>query len=149
MFLDIDKWDADTEAIVDGDGLRVTYGQLRAFTERFCTQVGGRCLVAIITENCAGACAGYAAAMSGRIVPLMLSHTLADEVLQSLFDTYHPSFLWVPQKEAEAFSGEACFSELGYVLLKTGYEPYPMAEELSLLLPTSGSTGSPKLVRHS
>ena len=37
----------------------------------------------------------------------------------------------------------------GYVLLRTRNETYPIHEELALLLTTSGSTGSPKLVRQS
>ena len=40
------------------------------------------------------------------------------------------------------------YAAYGYVLLKTAYKPYPLHESLSMLLTTSGSTGSPKLVRH-
>jgi long-subunit acyl-CoA synthetase (AMP-forming) len=36
-----------------------------------------------------------------------------------------------------------------YSLIKTGNPTPELFEDLSLLLPTSGSTGSPKLVRHS
>ena len=36
----------------------------------------------------------------------------------------------------------------GYTLMKTGHDACPVNNELSHLLPTSGSTGSPKLVRH-
>ena len=48
-----------------------------------------------------------------------------------------------------AFSFEPIFSEYEYELLSTGLPPYDLHDELSLLLSTSGSTGSPKLVRHS
>ena len=36
----------------------------------------------------------------------------------------------------------------GYILLRTGMGDCAMHPDLSHLLPTSGSTGSPKLVRH-
>ena len=44
---------------------------------------------------------------------------------------------------------DTVFSDFGYTLVKTGNSAAAMYEDLSLLLPTSGSTGSPKLVRHS
>ena len=47
-----------------------------------------------------------------------------------------------------AYSFPVVFSKYGYSLLQTENEIYPVYEELSHLLPTSGSTGSPKLVRH-
>lgn len=39
------------------------------------------------------------------------------------------------------------YAACGYGLFTTGCQPYPMAQELCLLLATSGSTGNPKLVR--
>ena len=149
MFLNIDKRRADSEALVDSDGCRITYGDLTSFVGQFYQSVGGRCLMVILTENCAAAAAGYAAAMCSRVVPLMLSHTLSSEALERFVRTYRPAFLFVPEKRIEEFPCPVCLRAYGYALLKTGLEPWPMAEELSLLLPTSGSTGSPKLVRHS
>ena len=148
MFLHLDEKDPHIEAVVDGDGHRVTYGELLSFSNEFYTAVGHRCLLAVLTENTVGACAGYVASMISGIVPLMLSHTLTPEVLSSLFETYHPSFLWVPETIVGNYSYPVCFSKYGYALLRTEYSPYPMADQLALLLPTSGSTGSPKLVRH-
>ncbi len=148
MFLHLDERDPQSEAIVDGDGHRVSYADLIAFSKEFSGYIGRRCLVAVLTENTAAACMGYVSAMSSGIVPLMLSHTLSREVISSLFETYRPSFLWVPEDIRENYPYPVCFSKLGYSLLKTDLDPCPMAEELSLLLPTSGSTGSPKLVRH-
>ena len=149
MFLGLEKRDKNRMAVIDGDGHRLTYGDLLSFADEFEDAVGRRCLVGIITENCAGAFAGYVASMINHIVPIMLSHTLTQEALINMFELYHPGYLWMPAQKAESFGFPVCFSKYDYVLTKTQYEDFPLFEELSLLLPTSGSTGSPKLVRHS
>lgn len=148
MFLHIDKKAPDSLAIIDSDGYRLTYGELCAFSKEFYSHVNERCIIMIITENCAGACAGYVAAMSYNCVPMMLSHTLSKDAINVFVATYQPSFFWCPSGDRELFGGTAVFEAYGYVLLQTCCEPTPMADELALLLPTSGSTGSPKLVRH-
>jgi len=56
--------------------------------------------------------------------------------------------LWVPDEMVNRLGYEVILSDWNYSLVKTGFAPVPMYEDLSLLLPTSGSTGSPKLVRH-
>lgn len=48
----------------------------------------------------------------------------------------------------ETSFGENVFTDKGYVLERTGAEVCGLHPDLSHMLPTSGSTGSPKLVRH-
>lgn len=148
MFLNIDKRNPAAEAIVDGDGLRITYGDLCSFANLFAQKVASRELIFVISENCGGACAGYVAALSNGIVPLMLTHTLNKDLLFNLMDTYHPAYLWAPEGYELGRESETVFTYWGYKLMKTGMTSPAMAPELALLLPTSGSTGSPKLVRH-
>ena len=90
---------------------------------------------------------GYTAALSNRIVPLIISAATEEGLYNQLYELYQPEYLWIPQAKSEG--KEVVFSAWDYCLVKTGNKPTVMYEELSLLLPTSGSTGSPKLVRHS
>ena len=62
---------------------------------------------------------------------------------------YHPEYLWLPQETADNKGFIPLFQAYGYSLVKTGLDAPALFEDLSMLLPTSGSTGSPKLVRHS
>jgi acyl-coenzyme A synthetase/AMP-(fatty) acid ligase len=70
-------------------------------------------------------------------------------MLRRLIDRYRPAYLWLAEEAAPEFEYKAGHRSHGFVLLETGHEQYPLYEQLALLLTTSGSTGSPKLVRQS
>ena len=67
-----------------------------------------------------------------------------------LLDIYHPQYLWIPnEREDICLDYEEVYACYGWKLFATGYPNATLYEKLALLLPTSGSTGSPKLVRQS
>ena len=84
---------------------------------------------------------------SGR-VPLILNAHLDEELYQSLFDRYRPPYVCVPSRLANRYAYKIVGEYYNYTLLSTGEVSCLMHQELSHLLPTSGTTGSPKLVRH-
>lgn len=147
MFLELDKKDYRRIAVIDDSGLSITYGDICEFSKQFAEYLPNRSLIFLLSENRIGSLLGYTAALSNRIVPLILSSTTDESLYSHLYDLYRPEYLWMPKSKAEG--REFIFTAWGYCLIKTGNPPTPMDEELSLLLPTSGSTGSPKLVRHS
>lgn len=148
MFIELDKREKDKVAAVDTFGVKITYGELIDFASKWSLNINKRCLVLIIANNSVGALAGYLACMIDRIVPLIVGSGIKNSALNNLIDTYHPSYLWVPV-DMEFSEYERIYSEKKYCLLETHLKPYALYDELSLLLTTSGSTGSPKLVRHS
>ena len=147
MFLELDRKEQQRIAAVDDSGCSITYGEICDFAKEFSKHLPQRSLIFILSENCIGSLLGYTAALSNRIVPLIISAATEEGLYNHLYNLYQPEFLWLPQ--AKAGEMEVVFSSWEYCLVKTGNQPTPMYEELSLLLPTSGSTGSPKLVRHS
>lgn len=130
----------------------ITYGDMLEFCDIFYKQIQKRTLIFVLNDNSIGALSGYLGSMQNRIVPLLLGANMDSELLRILIDTYHPEYLWLPKNKINSLgnlSFEEVFSYLDFVLVYTGLNTYPMYDELSLLLTTSGSTGSPKLVRHS
>ena len=81
----------------------------------------------------------------------MLKADLDKELLQELIDKYKPDYINLPTDIATTIPHcKIIYENLNYSLLKTEFENvYPLNDELALLLTTSGSTGSPKLVRQS
>lgn len=147
MFLDLDRKERQRIAAIDDSGRSITYGDVFDFSHEFASHLPQRSLIFLLAENRIGSLLGYTAALSNRIVPLMISANTEEGLYNHLYELYQPEYLWMPESKAEG--KDIIFSAWEYCLVKTGNPSTPMYEELSLLLPTSGSTGSPKLVRHS
>ena len=141
----------ENTALREESGLTLSYGELDKEAKRIAEAVGGRTLVFSLCRNTIGSILGYVAFLNGKIPPVLLNSHLEETLLAGLLQTYQPAFLWLPAAQADSFSEmKRVYQCYDYALLKTGYETeYPLYEELGLLLTTSGSTGSPKLVRQS
>ena len=79
----------------------------------------------------------------------MLDSSLDKELLEELINNYKPEYLWMPSDQIKDFpNGTEIFRTLDYSLVKIQSKSlFPLHENVALLLTTSGSTGSPKLVR--
>lgn len=128
-----------------------SYERLTEEADGIAAYVGRRCLVFLLAENVPEAIAGYVGFLSHGVVPVMVDAALDAELLAGLVARYRPSFVWMPRERRGEFPEAAeAFSLGGYVLLdRRERAPFPLAPELALLMTTSGSTGSSKLVRQS
>ena len=150
FFDHIQDFGAATAVITEASERR-TYADLAAASDVVCDKVGHRCLVFCLCENSFESIAGYIGFLRGRIVPVMLNSTISHEQLAGLLQTYRPEYIWLPKdKAASGNLGDEVLCCGHYLLLKTHYvTDYLLHEELAMLLTTSGSTGSPMLVRQS
>ena len=148
-------WDFETNsdkvAAINEQGERLLYSGLLAEVHNVEPLLRDRPLVFLLCSNTLGALMGYVGCIENRAVPLLLSSHLDKELLAELISRYKPDYLWAPSHMAGAFSEYgAVYESFSYMLLETGFHHvYPLFENLCLLLTTSGSTGSPKLVRQS
>lgn len=135
-------------ALINAQGQSYTYQDLSEEGARLASAVGGRCLTMILCTNTAGSVLGYTAFVNHHIVPILVSADLDSTLLEHLIAQYQPDWIWAP--EAAGIAGTPAYSAWGYFLIKTQWDHmFPLYDELALLLTTSGSTGSPKLVRQS
>lgn len=146
IFDDIGQY-ASNEALICESGKHISYSDLLEMADGIGKAVSCRCLVFAICQNCMESIAGYLGFIRNRIVPVLLGDDIDPDLYKVLLNTYKPSFIWRPANKLVR-NGEIIFCLGDYLLEKTGYtEEYSLHNELGLLLTTSGSTGSPKLVR--
>lgn len=148
MILRLNEHPQEAVAAIDSSGATLKYGELLAFSEEISTLLPERSLLFLLTENNVGGIAWSIGCMNSGNVPLILNAHIEAGLFQNLFDIYQPPYLCVPADMAGQWDYEKVAERHGYALLRTGMDPCPLYEGLSHLLPTSGSTGSPKLVRH-
>ena len=148
MILNLDKQPREALAAVDAAGDKLTYGELCYFSKMLESAMPFRSLLFLLTENNVGGIAWSIGCMGAKQVPLILNAHTEEGLFQNLMEIYCPPYLCVPAGNPFAGQFKVIMEAYGYVLLATGHESCPLHEELSHLLPTSGSTGSPKLVRH-
>jgi acyl-coenzyme A synthetase/AMP-(fatty) acid ligase len=149
MFCDIEKKESGRLCALADDGGRLTYGDLVVFTETIKDVIPTRSLVFSLCRNTIGSLAGYVGFLEAKMVPLLLNSELDDELLQYLLQMYKPNYIWMPEEKSKDFDGKIELKKYGYVLVQYDDEQKQMHSDLALLLTTSGSTGSPKLVRQS
>lgn len=138
-------------AVEDGGG-RVLCGELFAAGEGLARAGCRRELVFVLCENTAGTLLGYLGCLLCGAVPLLLDAHTSPQLLRGLAEVYRPAFYLVPrdlpaQSRAQLPQAAPVLELRDRVLLAAGGRGPALHRELALLLATSGSTGSPKLVR--
>ncbi len=136
----------DNIAVVDRRGQHVTYRQLADDADKFADAVGrdSRRLVFIMCANNVESLAGYLGALRSGNTALLLAADTDRALMDNLVKLYRPDYIW---------SGSATDKKSGFVYGDYGLQNLTVERKaainrsLALLLSTSGSTGSPKMVR--
>lgn len=106
-------------------------------------------LVLVLGQNDLPTLFFYINAIERGLVPILMEVGSDDVVIDRMLNTYRPDYIFGPKSWVANFSNSnEIVSFQGYsVIVNANGVNSELPEELSLLLSTSGSTGSPKLVR--
>ena len=110
-----------------------------------------RSLVFLISKNTVAPLICYIASIRNNCIVMLVDVKTSRADILNLVETYKPSFLVVPINwfENSTTDGLTILENIyDYSIYRTNYQKLPkMNNDLSVLLPTSGSMGSPKYVR--
>lgn len=142
---------SDSPIALGEDGEVLYLESLNKLSIRFIDATGGKRVLAFcLCQNNIPSLAGYISMLQNGIVPVMLDANKDSDLLLKLFHHYRPQLIWCPSRLAPLFDkGVSILSFGDYSLFECshGAEGVALHPDLALLLTTSGSTGSPKLVR--
>lgn len=147
--LPVNWGNSDRIALLTEQGESLTSGELHERVLAFANCLHPRRLAFLVGQNDVPSITAYLGFLEAGAVPLLLNRDLSTESLNRLLEIYKPTYIFL-SKDC-ALSQFNC-RELGdfgnYRLLEASRNrPAGLHPELGLLLATSGSTGSPKLVR--
>ena len=151
MFWNFLKKIYNNPAIIESEsGKVITYKELNNDINDLlnCIESDSKRLAFIYCENNYKTIVSYLALLRIGHAAVMINSELNTELKQSLIDTYHPEFIFTGN--LENIEGYGILAEIKGIVIyerKTPLYAPKIYKELALLLSTSGSTGSPKLVR--
>jgi acyl-CoA synthetase (AMP-forming)/AMP-acid ligase II len=128
---------------------QITYESLLKDIDELSIYFKNRKLAFLLCENSIESVIGYISCLRAGVVPLMIGNNIDEELLLNLINIYKPNFIWT-SRNLDLFNKEwnMVHRNRSYQLLENVHQfKHSFHPDLSLLLMTSGSTGSPVLVR--
>ena len=131
------------------NGSEYSYNQLVHDADVFSVFNENRPLVFIVTTNSYNCLAGYIGFLRANTVVALINDSTHESMFNDLIKRFKPSLVYQPQNIFSVNNNWKQRLKVGeYVLYETHIKiDYVINDDLSLLLMTSGSTGSPEFVR--
>jgi acyl-CoA synthetase (AMP-forming)/AMP-acid ligase II len=147
MFFDLKKY-AENFAVETEHGLKMTYTELEKASSSVVAELEPRKLCFCLCENTIGSLVGYVGLMNANMPTVLLDGSKDVDIIDDLIEHYQPQYVWCPTKRVVEFCTGIPVSEYeDYTMLQCGRPDYEIHSDVLLCLTTSGTTGSPKLVK--
>lgn len=143
MFHNLLEYSNNT-AIITELGEEISYGQLQLDVDCLKHYLSSQKLAVCLCTNTLPSIVGYIALIQSHSPTILLDAGKDKNLLERYLQTYFPNYIWAPKDRC---LGKICYEYKGYALFEYSTSKIIIHSDLLLLLTTSGSTGSPKLVR--
>ena len=141
----------DNIALIGQSGEIITYEKLILKINDIKKVIPERSLIFLISQNSMASIVSYISAVKNNCVIMLVDIKTNTSDISKLINSYEPSFIiaprdWMEKYDQNKFKVLSNINE--YYIYKTEFHIPPILhKDLSVLLPTSGSLGSPKFVR--
>ena len=135
--------------IIEENGKIHQVQQILADGDNFFSIISSGSLVLLLCQNQYESVIFYINAIEKGVVPILVDAESDALLVNGLIKEYHPDYIFTPSTKGVKFENYLVENNLrNYTLLKSDRQSsVTLHPELALLLSTSGTTGSPKLVR--
>ena len=134
-------------ALLVGQAATISYTELTTQADEIAAAVDHRSLVFCLASNSSESVIGYVGLQRAGHVCMMLSASIDELKLRELVVRFKPNFVWAPANRDDAGLGMRVGRHGTYELFRTANHVPQMSDDLAVLMATSGSTGSPMMVR--
>jgi len=145
----LERFSNQTAYIDTATGKSATYSELEADTNSVANKIklSEKGIVFLFTSNTYNCITSYIGILRSGNAVLLLDEKLNDEIRNGLINTYNPEFILTSNENIpENYSMDYKYDSL-LIYKRNKFVAGKIFPELGVLLSTSGTTGSPKLVR--
>lgn len=148
MYLNLDKISPDRIAIVDDSKETITYGQLVKKIKEIAKEFDRDKLVFHLVSNDNNSLLTHLSMVENGVRSLILSESIDSELLNTLISTYQPNIIVSSKNYKAEFEFNDVENKDENSIYHVSDYLHNLNDKLEFLMSTSGSTGSPKLVRY-
>lgn len=143
-------YNQDNIALLDNDKRNISYFELFRLADEFKNSYKDRAIVFILADNNIESIISFILSIEADMVPLLINVHIDKELLSKYMEIYKPKYIFADKEYVlDICEPKNVCEVLNYRFVQTCLTGYSINENLAFLLSTSGTTGSPKLVRHS
>ena len=151
MFFELNKYEGNI-AVETEYGLKMSYAELETVSQSVVCELEPRKLCFCLCENTIGSLVGYVGLMNANMPTVLLDGSKDLDIILGLIEHYQPQYMWTPterwKKEDGRWKNAIPVKEYAdYTMLELPSSNYNIHPDVLLCLTTSGTTGSPKLVK--
>ncbi len=147
IFKDINKFQ-NNNAIITETNEVINYRTISSTIDKICKKINSRSLAFLVCGNNPESILGYISFLKADCAVVLLEEKIKHKSLKNLVDIYKPNYLFIKKNIFKLDDYEQVLTFKDFDLIKRkNFFKINLYRELSLLISTSGSTGSPKLVR--